>query len=165
MPKPLNLKIMIIIPILLLAMIVVLAGLFMLAKAKKEQLGRTYVIASSVAAGFGVLVFVFGITAGILMCCHKACGGKMNCGSEKACPMMKCGDMDHCDKMMGENGGCEKMGGKCGQGGSCEMKAMSGKCEMMEMEDEDEVKDIIIKKIGDGENGAEVKVEIEKNPK
>lgn len=160
---------MIIIPILLLSMIVMLAGLFMLAKAKKEQLGRTYVIASTVAAGFGVLVFVFGITAGILMCCHKACGGKMNCGSEMSCPMMKGGGMGHCNKMMGGNGGCEMGGGKCGGGSSCEMKGMNGKCEMqMEIDGEDvsgAVKDIIIKKIGEGESGAEVKVEVEKKTK
>jgi hypothetical protein len=167
----------IIIPVLLLAMLVVLAGLFMLAKAKKEQLGRTYVIASTVATGFGVLVFVFGITAGILMCCHKACGGKMKCGNQISCPMMKGGGMGHCQQMMGGHGGCEMMNshgnckmdqGNCGHGGSsCKMGGMSGKCEMMQMKCEggDVVKEVIIKKLGEGESGAEVKVEVDKKSK
>lgn len=178
---------MILIPVLLLAILVVLAGLFMLAKAKKEQLGRTYVIASTVAAGFGVLVFIFGLTAGILMACfHHKCGGNMKCKSESSCPMMQGGGMGHCSKMMGAHGGCPMMNGgsdckmmgahgscsmmsghgQCEMGGKCSMKTMGGKCEMMEMESDDAVvKDIVVKKLGNGENGAEIKVEVEKKSK
>lgn len=159
---------MIIIPVLLLSMIVMLAGLFMLAKSKKEQLGKMYIIASSVATGFGILVFVFGITAGILMCCHKACGKSDNCESQNECPMMRGGGMGHCSEM-GGGSDCKMMMKGCSSNeSSCEMKEMGGKCDMMEMEDDDEdgeVKEIIIKKLGDGENGAEVKVEVEKKSK
>lgn len=165
----------IIIPVLLLAMLVVLAGLFLLAKAKKEQLGRMYVIASTVATTFGILVFVFGITAGILMCCHKACGhGKMKCRSEMSCPMMGGGGMGHCSEMMGGHGGCSKMNNsqsECGMGGGCEsgngsfhMKMKGKHCDM-KCEGGDVVKEVIIKKLGDGENGAEIKVEVDKKPK
>lgn len=55
------------ITILLLSLLLVLAALFMLAKAKKEQLGKLYTIASSVAAAFGIVIFVFGLTAGIMI--------------------------------------------------------------------------------------------------
>lgn len=156
----------IIIPVLLLALLVVLAGLFLLAKAKKEQLGRTYVIASTVATAFGVLVFVFGITAGILMCCHKACGhGKRNCRSEMSCPIM--GGHGGCSKMNDSQSECGMNEGCGGGHGSFHMKMKRKHCEMSNMNCEggDGVKEVIIKKSGDGENGTEVKVEVDKKPK
>ncbi len=146
---------------------VVMAGLFMLAKSKKEQLGRMYTIASSVAVAFGTLIFVFGITAGILMCCHKACGkGENNCKSEMQCPMMMHGGgMGNCSKM-NMHGNCEMGGGSCSDMGNSKCGGgMSEECEKMCEKEGNMVKEVIIKKLGEGENGAEVKVEVEKSTK
>lgn len=145
--------------VLLLAALVVLASMYMIAKTKKDQLGKGFLIVSYVMAGFGVLVFVFGITAGILCCAHKGgCGKKERCEREMSCSRMeKCGGMNHCEMGGGEmrcmkmkscgKGSCEKGGMKCGGG------------------DEEIVieKEIIIEKEGDEKPKIEVKVE--KSPK
>jgi len=68
-----------------LALIVLLAGLFLLAYAKKENLGIITKIASFVAITFGTIVFVGGLIIST-MCgsCHKSncSGNKMECRSE-----------------------------------------------------------------------------------
>ena len=88
----------IIIIALSLALIVLLGGLFLLAYAKKESLGKMTKIASYVAILFGTVVFVGGIICAT-MCstCHKG----------------KCTK----DKMECSRGG---MKGECSKGSSCD---------------------------------------------
>lgn len=123
--------------ILLLALLVALAGLYMLSHSKKENLNKFYSISSLVAVIFASCVFIFGLACGI-MC--MACG-KGHCGPD--------GDMKHHRMMMhkmhgGCNphgmmmGGCDEMGGNCmmhmGKGGCDKMmncKMHNEKCSMM----------------------------------
>ncbi|HYG51656.1 MAG TPA: hypothetical protein VD905_12175 [Flavobacteriales bacterium] len=159
---------MIVIPVLLLALLVLLAGLFMLAKARKENLGRAYIWASYVAAGFGVLVFVFGITAGILMAIfHSKHGGHMPCGKRMHCPMIQgCGSMQmHGGKCEGACGGnCSEAGmpncaGNCSEGmcGHGHMKMKGDCCPGTNHEsccaDGKKIKEVIIKHEGDEKPG------------
>ncbi len=160
--------------VLLLAILVVLAALFMLAKSKKEQLGRLYVIVSSVAAAFGILVFVFGITAGCLVCMKRCAGKGESCNKDQNCPMMRHGGMHRgrgeCNMEM--MGNCQGNGGSCsmmgGEQGSCSMKGM-GSCSMNEMKCNK--CDKIVKEITmeidskDLKETPEVKVEVDKKSK
>lgn len=90
---------------LLLSLLVLLAGLFMLAYAKKEGLGRMTKIASYLAIVFATLVFVGGIICCAMMCggCHsKKCDKEgMSCKREMK---MEC----HKDMKMTGNIHCEK---------------------------------------------------------
>lgn len=125
-----------------LALIVLLAGLFLLAYAKKENLGIITKIASYVAITFGAIVFVGGlILATMCGSCHKSnCSkNKMECRSEMkgdcsgsschnskgscekksmSCKGMENGDTemmckDHCDKPVSE---CSKKNEDCCKG-------------------------------------------------
>ena len=125
----------IIIVALSLALIVLMGGLFLLAYAKKESLGKMTKIASYVAILFGTVVFVGGII-GACMCstCHK---GK--CNKDK----MECsrgGMKGECSK-----GSCEKDEMECHKGmmkGHCEKE---GECSEIVIESNDGKK--IIKQV------------------
>jgi hypothetical protein len=123
----------IIIVALSLALIVLLGGLFLLAYAKKESLGKLTKIASYVAILFGTVVFVGGII-GACMCssCHKGkCDkDKMECsrgGMKGECSKGSCEkDEMECQKGMAkghcegeEKECCEGEEGKCKKGGEC----------------------------------------------
>jgi hypothetical protein len=118
------------------ALVVLMAGLFFLAYAKKEGLGKFSKIAAYVAIVFGTFVFLGGITAATLGgCCHKAMCNK----SKTECPMMSkcdkggdaaCSMKSHCDK-----GGdacpmkshCDKNSDSCKKEAGCE-KGAEKKC-------------------------------------
>jgi hypothetical protein len=101
-----------------LALIVLMGGLFLLAYAKKESLGKITKIASYVAILFGTVVFIGGIiSASMCSACHKGkCGkDKMEChrgGMKGECSKGSCENEEmECHKGMGK-GSCEK-GGEC----------------------------------------------------
>jgi hypothetical protein len=98
--------------VLLLALLVMLAGLYMLAHTKKENLNKFYSISALVAVIFAVSVFVFGVVGGIMCAtcgkCHHERGGKM----KHRMMMQQC--------MRGMHGGGHNMMMDC-RGGGCEM--------------------------------------------
>jgi uncharacterized membrane protein (DUF485 family) len=90
-----------------LALLVLLAGLFLLAYAKKEGLGWLTKISSFVAITFGIVVFVGGIVCGIICGgCHKsACGdkgGKCSMEMSKDCSGSSCSTKMHHGGMKGD---------------------------------------------------------------
>ena len=123
-----------------LALIVLLGGMFLLAYAKKESLGKMYKITSYVAVLFGTTVFIGGLIMALCGPCHESkCNkGGMKCtkevrmectkgGSEMECH--KGGAAMKCHEGMMENGACMK-DGKCAKGmgeGSCCAKG-AGEC-------------------------------------
>lgn len=141
---------MCVIVLVLAAMAVGLGGLFLLAKAQKENLGKLYSTAAYVVITICSLVIVFAIAAAILHCCHgggckdggKGCGknkteNSCHKGGDGGCPMMKggcssdesCGSSSSCSK--GEGGSCSKGSMKCGKGGSCSKSGSGSHCKMM----------------------------------
>ncbi len=132
---------------LLLALLVLLGGLFLLAYAKKEGLGKMTKIASYVAILFSSVVFIGGIICCCMMCgkCNdgNSCGkGSMKCtkevrimGDHKEMMEMHHGMMNatHCEKNATEHcckvmkseckkGKCDKTDEKC-----CKGEAMNKK--------------------------------------
>ncbi len=94
---------------LALSLLVLLAGLFLLAYSKKEGLGKLTKISSYVAILFGGVVFVGGLTCALFF---------GNCPKGKGCKGGKCPipphermEMRHHKGMM-MKGGCHKMEGK-----------------------------------------------------
>lgn len=127
-----------------LALLVVLAGLFLLAYSKKEGLGKMTKIASYVAILFGTLVFVGGILCGIT--CKGHCGeGKC----EKRVEIRKEMHGGHCESGAMECHGdmegahCEKGEMECHEGmsaGHCEKGASKDCCKEGKMECKTECK-------------------------
>lgn len=121
-----------------LALLVVLAGLFLLAYSKKEGLGKMTKIASYVAILFGTIVFVGGLI------CGMSCKGKCSEGKcEKSVEIHKEMRGGHCEggamechgKMEGAH--CEKGEMKCHEGmsaGHCEKGAEKDCCKEDKME-------------------------------
>lgn len=68
---------------LALALLVLLAGLFLLGYAKKEGWGMFSKIASYVAILFGTIVFVGGLICAMM--CHNYCGDKGSCKGKSSC--------------------------------------------------------------------------------
>lgn len=116
-----------------LALLVLLAGFFMLAYSKKEGLGILSKISSYIAILFGGIVFVGGLLCAT-MCgsCHKSkCGNKEVCKKEvrieystSKCDKkeMKCHkemNISECKKECSEGMKCEKGAGKCTEGSEC----------------------------------------------
>jgi len=117
-----------------------MAGLFLLAYAKKEGLGKFTKFAAYVAIIFGTVVFLGGITRAAMGCCHSKCDknntecsmkGHCDKGGD-ACPMK-----GHCDKGMDNcpmKGHCDKGGessmmGHCDKGNeNCPKSASEGEC-------------------------------------
>lgn len=99
-----------------LALLVLLAGLFVLAYAKKEGLGWMTKISSYIAITFGIVVFVGGIVCAT-MCgsCHKSSchgnSGKCSMEMKKDCSGSSCSEagMHH----GGMKGDCSKKSGCC----------------------------------------------------
>lgn len=103
---------MILFPLFILlsfAMLVITAGLFMLAYTRKEGLGKFSKISSYLTVFFGSAVFVGAIVGSILIgCCHNSkCGDKWEkCGMESRMEYHHGGmkhhkgmyNSDHCDK-------------------------------------------------------------------
>jgi hypothetical protein len=162
-----------VITVLSLAVLVGMAGLFLLAKSRKENLGRLHVLASWFAITFGMASFIFIFTAGAIKfmqeCRHgndMADGHHMNC-CEGHGHDADCGGMHErsCSK---NSGSCEHMRGHgCGENYSHEscskghggMK-MDGNC-CQGNDEEIEVKEVIIKDESGKKNIPEIKVEVE----
>lgn len=142
-----------------LAMLVLLAGLFLLAYAKKEGLGKMTKIASYVAILFGTFIFVGGLLCAA-MCKGKCCGNK--CEKEK----MECHE--------GNGGGhCESRDMECHEGmveSHCEKGDMKDCCKEGKMECKNSDKDCCKEDKGEckdaekdcckGETKVEKKVEV-----
>ncbi|MFI5202954.1 MAG: hypothetical protein ACHQF2_00540 [Flavobacteriales bacterium] len=163
--------------ILLLSLLVVMAGLYMLAHSKKENLNKFYSISALVAVIFSSSVFIFGIAGGIMcMACGKC---KDNNGGKMKRHMMMMQRMHgggSCYMMNGNGGMCEMGGGSCemgGNGGSCyrDMKCGGGmeECHRMQgcrekkeckMDGDKETKEVIIKIDGKDGKKTETKTEI-----
>jgi len=91
---------------LALSLLVLLAGLFLLAYAKKEGLGKLTKISSYVAILFGGVVFVGGLTCALFFGnCHNGKGCK---GGKCPIPPHERMEMRHHKGMM-MKGGCHKM--------------------------------------------------------
>jgi hypothetical protein len=106
--------------IILLAFLVMMAGLVFLNYVRKEQLSRSYLIAGWSSVIFAILLIV-GLTIGGIVkmaCCHKY--GKGSCGPKTECPM----DKGSCSAYSGATGCESKMKSGCCEGGmrSGEMK-------------------------------------------
>ncbi len=118
-----------------LSWLVLLGGLFLLAYAKKEGLGKMTKIASFIAITFGTLCFVCGLIASCGSCggegkcdkegrkctkevsveCHKGISNGTHCeknASENCCKEGLVGDAAHCDKNATENC-CKEGKGEC----------------------------------------------------
>lgn len=110
--------------VLLFALAVALGGLFLLAYAKKENLGKIYSITALVAVIFAATVFVFGSAGAALSFAKGKKGGKKKNKMEKMMRMHQMHGMGGNNMMwMGHGGGSE-----CGMGGGCPM--MKGHCDM-----------------------------------
>ncbi len=116
-----------------LSILVLLAGLFLLAYAKKEGLGKMTKFASYVAIVFGTVVFVGGLI------CSLSCGGCGGGHCEKKVMIHKEMRGGHCDseememECHGSMGGghCEKREMECHkgmEGGHCEKGEMKDCC-------------------------------------
>lgn len=106
-----------VVALVLLASIVLIAGMFLLAKSKKDNLGKMFSVVAYGTISLSIAVIVFAIVGSCLMCCmHHKKGNK--CESKKECKM-KCDDDDD---------DCPMKGGKCSKGGSCDMSGKS--CDM-----------------------------------
>ena len=116
--------------LVLLASLVLIAGMFLLAKSKKDNLGKMFHVVSWGTISLSITVIVFAIVGASLMCCfhhNKGKGGK--CDSKKECKM-KCDDDDACS--MNDRGGKCSKGGSCDMsGGKCMMGGKGGDCSMM----------------------------------
>ncbi len=110
-----------------LSLLVLLAGLFLLAYAKKEGLGKMTKIASFAAITFGTLCFVGGLIASCGSCGEGKCEkGGMKCTKEVRieCHEGMSKGSAHCEKNASEK--CCKEG-MAGDAAHCEMNA-SEKC-------------------------------------
>lgn len=123
-----------------MALLVLIAGLFLLAYAKKENLGKISKLVAFVAIAFGTIVFIGGLVC-LLMCgscnqgkCHKnesSCQREMSkdCGNRCSSAAMKChGDMK-CEGNM--NAACE---GKDAAHCASKMENCNGHCDKSKME-------------------------------
>ncbi|MFZ5552817.1 MAG: hypothetical protein ACOZCO_06860 [Bacteroidota bacterium] len=119
--------------IMMLACIVLATGMFLLAKAKKDNLGKFY---SSVAYGiisFAFLILLLAPIAGCMHCCMKKCKDGGKCGDKKECKM-KCEDEKECSMKGGScsmEGSCPMMGGGASCHGGGDMKSCHGGAGMM----------------------------------
>jgi hypothetical protein len=115
-----------------LALLVLLAGFFMLAYSKKEGLGILSKISSYIAILFGGIVFVGGMICATCGSCHKSkCGNKEMCRKEvrieystSKCEKkeMRCHkemNTSDCKKECSEGMKCDKGEGKCSDGSGC----------------------------------------------
>lgn len=123
---------MIIIIAIALSLLTIVAGLFLLAKTRKDQLGKVYS-----ACSYAVII-IGGLLLGSSLCgcfckmmCYKGCRmEKMECRSGASCMAnphhQGMGNKmmfieKHCEmKMCGENKGCKKEMGNCPEGHKCE---------------------------------------------
>lgn len=117
-----------VIVLVLLASIVLIAGMFLLAKSKKDNLGKMFNVVAYGTISLSIAVIVFAIVGSCMMCCmHHKKGGK--CESKKECKM-KCDDEKECS--MKDGGSCSK-GGSCPMmgGASCHEGGKGGQCSSM----------------------------------
>ena len=88
---------MIFIIALLLALMVILASLYMLARGKKEEWSKIYAVAAYISLSLGLLFFVGSTAAGIAKAmCHSKCHKENSCGySQGQCSMAGHGQSCH----------------------------------------------------------------------
>ncbi len=118
----------------LLALLTLLGGLFLLAYAKKEGLGKFTKLASYLAISFSTIVFIVGLIG--LVACPATCGSghcskgmkqekciiiKKECKSGEKCEM----DSKECHMKMEDD--CK--GGSCIDGSECSAELKSMNCD------------------------------------
>lgn len=108
---------------LALALLVLLAGLFLLAYSKKEGLGILTKIASFVAITFGTIVFVGGLICALSM---GSCNKKEGCRKGRCSKEMRMHHQNSGAKCAGMSS-CSKSDEKCAKP-SCDMKETKGCC-------------------------------------
>ncbi len=152
-----------------LALLVIVAGMKLMAQTQKDGLGNLYKYVSWFVVVMG---FLFLMCAGLhcaMKCCHRheqrcmmmerRCEMNEGCGGDE---MMHCnhgnmmgGCMMHrgaCDEMMGNGGSCN-MGGSCKEGSECKERMGSncnmgdgGSCPMMKNGHCEEKDTVVVKK-------------------
>lgn len=113
-----------------LSSLVILAGLYLLSRTKKDNLGTAYLFSSYAAISLGILLFVGTAVGGVMKMCCKHSMTSSQCVMQSKCHM---GGMANCESscsMKGHSGHAMMMGhgmaSKCGQGSM--YGKMHGKC-------------------------------------
>ncbi len=124
-----------------ITLIAIVAGMLLLAKTQKDNLGTIYKVISYFVIISGFLALICGACCGVCRLAHCGQGG---CSSMEKCSMMGEQGMEGgCCKMMGGGGRCSKMGMGCGMMGMKKhCKKMCTKGEMMTFEDDDDNDDM-----------------------
>lgn len=118
-----------------LTLIAIVAGMLLLAKTQKDNLGNIYKAISYFVIITSFLGFLAGVCCGLCQVAHCGRGGM------EKCQMMNGGCMGGGENscMMGMRGRCSKMGMGCGMKGmKKKCKKMCSKSEMMGWDKEDE---------------------------
>ena len=119
-----------------LALLAIVAGMFLLAKTKSENLGNFYKYVSCfvIIVGFLAVICIGVRTA--MRCCHKS----------QECSMP--GQRDHCEKgtMSGEGMMQSCCREKKGMGAECHKEMKKDCCKMMSKDVEVEIEDTLIEK-------------------
>ncbi len=155
-----------------IALLVVVAGLHLLAKTKKEELGRLFTFSSYAVITFGILMVAYAFV-GCIISCHaggNGCGksgysqyhgsghgggacasyGSRGCKS-KCSSYSQCHGKTGCSKAAWDKSSCSKGSHSCKKGGKCCAKS-SGKRK--------EVKKVIKTEGEEGEEDVDVTIEI-----
>lgn len=151
-----------------LALLVIVAGLLLLAKTKKDELGGLFTFSSYAV-----------ITCGILLAAHAFVGCMVNCHSNSGKGGCGKSSYSHCSKSGGGHGSCASYGKSCSKSGdagykhgkdegcskssSCSKGSKScsskGKHGCKSSGKKKEIRKII-KKSGDGEKDIDVTIEV-----
>ena len=152
-----------------LSILVMLAGLYLLAKSKKDSLGNLYIFSSYSAIALGGLLFVGTIVGGVMMSCHhskghsscyvkgsdSSCGQASSCSKENSCKSHHKSHKKHGScygSGSGHYGGHHGGQASCGHGGCSSSKHHGDKkCERkirkyihrdIDVDDDDDEKEI-----------------------
>ena len=142
-----------------MAVIVIIAGMFLLAKTRSENLGKLFNFASYSSILIGFALLIGSISCGICNMMCNSCGNQSSKCSQRV--DAKCGATKSCAKWQ-DNNGCKKGQGK----NRCSKKRndkTKGKCCKGKSEGKDSSKQITKEVITDDEGNETVKVEIEIN--
>ena len=142
-----------------MAVIVIIAGMFLLAKTRSENLGTLFNFASYSSILIGCALLIGTITCGICKMMCNNCGNQSSKCSQKV--DAKCGATKSCAKWQ-DNNSCKKGPGKSSYNKK-ENGNKKGKCCKGKSGKKDSSKQITKEVITDDEGNETVKVEIEIN--
>lgn len=145
-----------------LSILTILAGLFMLAKSRKESLGKMFTFSSYAAIIGGVCLLIGGFVGGSVLLIKKGCTTNSGCymkacnpGSNCSASMSGCRMQSMCSSMMMCGHGCQK---SCGHG-SCSAMAMKGCGHGMKTDHCKKKGHHMMKKMHKGDDEQEVEIE------